>query len=107
NEIYWYNAATGGNAIGIGPTFETPNLTTTTSYWAEEVYIDGLSPMMGQGKTAPTGTSAFGSTLNYGLQFNATQAFNLESVDIYPDESGTVEISLFDSAGNNLQSASK
>src|SRR5690606_34249739 len=37
NEIYWYDAATGGNLVGIGPNFTTTELSTTTSYWAAEV----------------------------------------------------------------------
>jgi hypothetical protein len=37
NDIYWFNAATGGNIVGTGATFTTPVLTTTTSYWAAEV----------------------------------------------------------------------
>ncbi|MBT0609246.1 immunoglobulin domain-containing protein, partial [Aequorivita echinoideorum] len=37
NEVYWYDAQTGGNLVAVGPTLETPVLTATTSYWAEEV----------------------------------------------------------------------
>ena len=40
NTIYWYEVETGGSPIGIGEEFETPNLTTTTSYWVEEAFID-------------------------------------------------------------------
>src|SRR5690554_590085 len=69
--------------------------------------MDGVTPMPGQGKTAPTGTAAFASTLNYGLQFNATQSFTLQSVDIYPTAAGDVQISLNDSSGNTLQSVNQ
>ncbi|MBT0609255.1 hypothetical protein, partial [Aequorivita echinoideorum] len=47
-----------------------------------------------------------GSTLNYGLQFDASQSFTLNSVDVYPTASGNLEISLFDSAGALVQSTS-
>lgn len=35
--ISWYDAAAGGNLLGTGPLFTTPNLTATTTFWAEPV----------------------------------------------------------------------
>jgi hypothetical protein len=32
-EFYWYDAAVGGNILGTGPSFTTPNLNTTTTYY--------------------------------------------------------------------------
>ncbi len=40
DDVYWYDAATGGNLVGIGSDFITPNLDTTTSYWAAEVELE-------------------------------------------------------------------
>src|SRR5690625_4194755 len=39
-EIVWYNAATGGNIIGMGSTYKSPSISSTTSYWASEVLFD-------------------------------------------------------------------
>lgn len=39
--INWYGAATGGSPLGTGPSFTTPNLTTTTTYYAETVNSNG------------------------------------------------------------------
>ena len=39
--INWYTAATGGTAIATGNSYTTPNLTTTTTYYAEAVSTDG------------------------------------------------------------------
>ncbi|MBT0609254.1 GEVED domain-containing protein, partial [Aequorivita echinoideorum] len=61
NEVYWYDAQTGGNLVAVGPTLETPVLTATTSYWAEEVYIEGGAGTTSQNyciPTYPTGCSA-------------------------------------------------
>ena len=33
--INWYDAVTGGNYIGTGPNFTTPNINTTTTYYVE------------------------------------------------------------------------
>src|SRR5699024_9673023 len=103
-DIYWYDAAVNGNRIGMGPVYTTDELTTTTSFWASAVLIDGQAPLTGQGKPAPTGTAAFASTLNYGLQFDVNQHFTLISVDVYPTAGGSLQISLTDSSGNTLDS---
>ncbi len=39
--INWYGAATGGSILGTGTSFTTPNLTTTTIYYAETVNANG------------------------------------------------------------------
>ncbi|HRH66738.1 MAG TPA: hypothetical protein PLU53_10615, partial [Bacteroidia bacterium] len=35
NNVTWYDAASGGNAVGTGLTFTTPSLSATTTYYAE------------------------------------------------------------------------
>jgi hypothetical protein len=35
--INWYDAITGGNLVGSGSTWTTPNISETTTYWAEAV----------------------------------------------------------------------
>lgn len=42
--ISWYMAATGGTAIATGTLYTTPVLTTTTTYYAEQLSACGLSP---------------------------------------------------------------
>ena len=39
--VKWYDAAIGGTELGTGTTFTTPNLTTTTSYYAETTSTAG------------------------------------------------------------------
>src|SRR5690606_37484544 len=39
-DIYWYDAPTGGNLLGTGPTYTTHELTATKSYWATEVFLE-------------------------------------------------------------------
>src|SRR5690606_37417709 len=41
NDIFWYDAATAGNLMGTGGTFDTPFIAVTTSYWAAEVVHSG------------------------------------------------------------------
>src|SRR5690554_5589039 len=102
-EIYWYDAATGGNRVNIGSNFTTDVLTTTTSYWASEVFIEGDAPLSGQAKPMPTGTAGFSTTSLYGVIFNATQPFTLTSVDVYPNGAGgTMGVELWDAGTNNV-----
>src|SRR5699024_585564 len=39
--LYWYDAASGGNVIARGNEFYTPELEETTSYWVSEVAVSG------------------------------------------------------------------
>jgi gliding motility-associated-like protein len=42
--VSWYTAATGGTAIATGTVYTTPSLTTTTTYYAEQLTACGVSP---------------------------------------------------------------
>jgi len=35
DSIFWYNASTAGNLLGIGTNFNTPSISTTTTYYAQ------------------------------------------------------------------------
>ena len=103
--IYWYDAPVGGELVGSGPTFMTPELSSTTSYWASEVFVDGLGMSVGNGMTYPQYGS--GSTLtDRGVIFQADQAFDLVSVDVFSTSSGggNIDIGLFDDSGNQIAS---
>src|SRR5690554_979987 len=83
-QIYWYNAPTGGNVVGQGTEFTTPNLTTTTSFWAAEVLLEaGGGTLSGQGKPTYTAASPTGNTGTGGLAFTATESFSIVDVTLY------------------------
>src|SRR5690625_4118568 len=83
-DIYWYDAPTDGNMVGIGTSYTTPNLTQTTSYWAAEVFTDQGT---GSGTGGPLPTYCTPS-FNTGCTLNDTiDDFILE------DNSGSVLIS--------------
>ena len=101
--INWYTVATGGAPIGTGSPFTTPSIAATTTYYAEAV--TGSSTINGA-RTAPAGTSST-TPFTYGLIFNATTSFTLNSVQVYPNgAAGNVTIQLQDSAGTALQTLS-
>src|SRR5690606_25747591 len=84
DNIYWYNAPTGGNLVGQGTNFTTPNLTATTSFWVSEVLLEaGGGALTGQGKPTYTVASPTGNTGTGGLAFNAVESFVIEEVTLY------------------------
>ncbi|GGB68030.1 hypothetical protein GCM10007424_05020 [Flavobacterium suaedae] len=86
-DVAWYTSENGGTAIGTGTTFETPPVTATTSYWAEaQGETVGGTPTSGGGKLAPTGasgTTVVDVTSPWGLSFDASEPFILNSVDVF------------------------
>src|SRR5690606_12675945 len=62
NDIYWFDSTTAPNPIFIGNTFNTPNLTTTRSYWVAEVYTEGGTGSGGPLPSYCTPTFSFGCT---------------------------------------------
>lgn len=105
DEIYWYDAAVGGNLVGEGASFETPNLTATTSYWASEVLLGG-GTVEGQAKPAmtlapATGTSTSGA--NWGLMIDAYEPFTIVDVTIYSTGAGgDITVELQDETGTPI-----
>ena len=55
NTINWYNASSGGSVVATGGTFNTPSLTTTTTYYVSaEAIGSGATAIVGSGATTPT-----------------------------------------------------
>ena len=109
-DVYWYDAAVGGNLVGYGNTFTTPEIATTTSYWASEILISGQAPE-NLGPVDNQDFSTAGSALSiatYGLYFNVSQATTIMSVDVYPSgvSLGTASgITIEDASGSVVGSA--
>ncbi|WP_118950639.1 Ig-like domain-containing protein [Taibaiella helva] len=103
--IRWYQNATGGAILGTGNTYTTPYLTANTTYYA----VAASTPTsITAGRPAPQGSSTgFTFSNDYGMVFNATQPFTLQSVDVYPTSAtaGSTYVLLKNSAGVTLQTA--
>lgn len=104
--IKWYESATSFVELGSGPTFTTPNISTTTTYYVAN--SSGGAGNAAVGIITPVATTGNTAFVNYGVVFNATSGFNLASVDVYPisttSTSGSVTIALKNSTGTILQS---
>jgi len=108
DNVYWYNAATNGTLLYTGNGYQTGPLTTNTSFWAESRKQVLGSATSGGGKLAPTstsGTTVVAATTPWGLVFNASQSFILNSVDVFLSSTtpGTLIIDLRNSSNAVIQ----
>lgn len=99
--IKWYDAATAGTLLGTGSTFNTPNITSTTSYWAE-ASVFGATQTSGKSAPAPAATTS--TSNNWGIVFNANAPVMLQSVSVYSTAAGTINIKVTNAALTELYS---
>lgn len=62
--INWYNVPSGGAILGTGTSFTTPNLTTTTTYYAETVSGNGCKSAARAATTVTVTTGGGGTACN-------------------------------------------
>jgi hypothetical protein len=104
NSLTWYDDAAGTNAVGTGALFNTPNLTSSTTYYVQDTYTYG-GGIEYAGAPYHSGTSNYsGNTTNASLIFDAYEAFTLKTVKVYTDTPGDRLIVLTDASNNVLQS---
>lgn len=88
DQIDWYDDEFSTTPIYTGTEFTTPNLTVTTSYWAQATNFGSGQgeTITGGGRVAPsnnTSSSVVTSTKPWGLSFDTFEAFTITSVDVY------------------------
>ncbi len=103
NDLTWYDAPNAGNVVASGGSFDTPVISTTTSYYVEDKYLYGGAGF-NSGLENHSGPDYSGSQYNGALQFNALQDFTLNSVKIYTDFPGQRIIELRNANGDVLES---
>jgi len=104
-QIFWYDSEDAETPIGSGLTFETPELTETTSFWAEASsgeFFEG-------GRFEPESFDAAQvsqATSPWGLAFNVTETITLNSVDVYvaDEEGGEITVKLINENGEEMNS---
>lgn len=97
--VNWYDAADATEPIFTGTTFETDELTETTSFWVETASED-----VGEGSVGleePVGISTYMDT-NTGLKFDVNEATTIESVTVYSATAGTINIKIVDGSGTEI-----
>lgn len=98
--IRWYDVATGGTSLATGSPFVT-NVTATKTFYANTDVIGTATPGGARVSTAATANT---TASEYGLVFNATSGFVLNSVDVYlTGSAGNLVLALKDNGGVQLQ----
>jgi Secretion system C-terminal sorting domain/Ig-like domain CHU_C associated len=105
NVLHWYDAATGGNEVFVGTTYQTPPLASTTTYWVENRLVDDL-PNAFVGMVNHSGSQYGGLQYNGQVVFDCYQAVKLNKVKVYADIAATRRIVLKDANGVELQAKS-
>ncbi len=90
--VNWFAAPTGGSPIFTGTTFATPNIGSTTTYYASAA-SSGTSQISNHG--VPNVTT---STQNTGVLFTLNTDVILNSIDVYSSAVGTVTVTLLNSS---------
>ncbi len=103
--ITWYDQSAGGTAVGTGNNWTTPVVSSTTSFWAEDVSTFGGGTASG-GRVDNTTSGQFHQNDGFYLLFDAYERFTINSVKVYANSDGNRTIALVDmSNGTTVASA--
>jgi Zn-dependent metalloprotease len=100
--LNWYTTASGGTSVHAGPSYTTPSISATTTY-----YVESTSPGT-SGNVGPV-TNVFGTgamhnnTSTQYLVFDVLQPCTLQTVYVNSGAAGTRNVMLWNSAGALLQ----
>jgi hypothetical protein len=94
--IKWYTTATGGTSVGTGSPFVTPQLSTSTTYYASAETVNSSNSYVGLASDLSSNLSSFGA---YGMYVASVNSTTINSIDIYPSTAGTLNITLSNNLG--------
>ncbi len=102
--IQWYDVAVGGAPIANGNSFETPVISTMTSFWVSATE-DSQGPVVNGGPVDRTTSGQFHPNADYYPYFTANEAFTIVSVKVFANGAGNRTIALINRAdGSTLSS---
>lgn len=101
-DLNWYDAATSGNLLNTGTTFNTPSISSTTTYYVGTDVINASSYVGPADNNYGDGGNFTG---NQHIKFDCFSDFTLVSVKVYANGAGNRTVELRNSGGTVLQSA--
>ena len=101
--VKWYDSQIGGTLLATGPSYITPVINVSTTFWAENTKTyAGATDFTGMQYHEGTPYSA--GTTNGTNDFTVLSACTLHSVKVYTDTPGLREIQLLDASNNVINS---
>ncbi|MBK8566153.1 MAG: VCBS repeat-containing protein [Saprospiraceae bacterium] len=101
NNLFWYDSPNSTTALGTGATFITPMLTTTDTFYVQDVAIYN-DWEFATGMGAHQGSLYSGNNFNGQTLFEVEVPLVIEQVTVYTDQPGEREIELWSEAGELL-----
>lgn len=86
--VKWYDAPTGGTAIGTGTSFTTPSISATTTYYATASTGNAGNTAVGPLNPAALGAGGYSTLGTYKVYFTVTSAVTIASVDVFSNAGG-------------------
>ena len=104
--VNWYSTSSAGTSLGTGATYTTPSISASTPY-----YADASQPMTFQTGTLSDNTTNMAGPYYIDQRtdlhwFSSVNACTINSIDFYPYAAGTYVISMSNSTGTILATAS-
>lgn len=96
----WFGAEDQIDPWHVGPTFETPMLDSTSTFWVEALQI--YNEEVAQGGRTEQGNGAYLGNENYWLLFDAHEDVVLDSVLVFANGEGERTLALVDAGGTAL-----
>ncbi|MBW3517690.1 T9SS type A sorting domain-containing protein [Flavobacterium sp. NKUCC04_CG] len=100
--VQWYDRELGGNIISNVNTLITPILNETTRFWVSTLTLNSIDTQVG--RMQPELMTEYSALDNHGIVFNTSQDIRLKSVDVYPTSSGTLDLKIVNSSGQEIYS---
>lgn len=102
--VKWYDSASSTTVLNTGTTYNTPPLTSGTSYWAEAVnYATGTTVIGGKTTPGTSSSAVVAGTSPWGLSFDTYSDFVIQSVDVFASAGGSLQIALLDANYASVQ----
>jgi hypothetical protein len=92
-DILWFDTPAGGTVLGEGNTFNTPNINTTTTFYAQATTT--TSGQLGLA-TNFAGAGSFFSITGTGMRFSVFNTLILKSLRVYPNSAGVITLRLLE-----------
>jgi len=99
--LQWYDDEFATEPLAVGATFTTPALSTTTTYWVEEVAISEATQYTGGESEMDMGQ--YHTNDAYYMFFDVYEDAQLVSVKVFANGGGVRQIELLDEAGNTVE----